>query len=637
MSPGNQRILIVDDNHDIHNDFRKILERNVKKEKLHLNSIESQLFGGEEDGDSPLVTEFNVEYELDFADQGEEAVAMVEKAMKEGSPYALIFMDVRMPPGIDGIEAISRIWLLGAHVEVVICTAYSDYSHDRILERLGSSDQLLFLTKPFDSIVVKQMALSLTHKWELHEDARRNVLLLEEEIAQRKASEHRLHLLVNQDVLTELPNRLQLQTKLQEAIIAARESRTRFALFFIGLERFKDVIDTLGYQIGDKLVLQIAQRLREGFASGMSIYRLDDDEFALLLPEIVSIEQTQAIAKQIKEIFEPHFDLEGLNVEVYVNTGIVIYPDHGSSDDMLLRRAVSSLEQARNSEFRFRFFMEEREPFHSQRLKLLSELRQAIRAGELMLYYQPRVNRETNRITGVEALLRWPNMRIGFVPPAKFIPFAERCSLMKPLTEWVLNEAARQWAVWKKRGWDLTISINITAHDLKNPNLTSEISTIAEAHGMPLQSFMLEISEKHVMENPEEAIAIMRILEGMGLRLAIDNFGTGYSSLTYLKKLPVKEIRIDPSFLEDIKMESSHLAIVRSMIDLGHNLGFDVMAGGVGSREAFDVLKSYGCDWLQGYYIHEPVPAGELSLWLNQTDWQIATGPMTGALARKAN
>lgn len=632
----NRRILIVDDNEDIHKDFHKILGSSKKKvARLQLDALESQLFA-EDDHEEESTSEgiknpdtgipransiYDVEYEIDSAYQGLDGVELVRTALNQGRPYALIFMDVRMPPGIDGIETIARIWEISNNVEIVICTAFSDYSHEQILEKLGSTDRLLFLNKPFDSIVVKQMALSLTRKWTLHEDARRHVVRLRDEINQRKESESQLHHLIHHDTLTGLGNRNQMQIDLSRAIDEARYDHTRFALFFIDLDRFKEVNDTLGYHNGDKLLFEVGRRLSEKFDRYGSIFRHGGDEFAILMPKLDSLTSIERFANELQLVFEPHFEIDGLSIEVQPSIGIVIYPDNGCNIDMLMRHADITLVNAKKTEQGFRFYKEHMNLYSQQRLMLLSELRRAVSDDDLMLYFQPRVNLQTGMVMGVEALTRWPHAIHGFIPPSEFIPIAESCGMIKHLTSWVLKEVPRHWTIWREKGLDLRISVNLTSQELLDPQLPQKIETALEPYEMPYDRLSFEVSESGVMEDPMQARNLMRIVSDMGVTIAIDNFGTGYSSLAYLKQLPVQEIKIDHSFVGDMHLNEQK--IVRSMINLGHNLGLRVVADGVTSEESYQKLRDFGCDYLQGSVVNVAVPAGEIMLWLQHGKWKV--------------
>lgn len=619
----NRRILVVDDNADIHLDFRKILGKsNTKPSRRQLAQIENQLFTDEEPVSAPPPVESTKSYDIDSAYQGREAIEMVRKAENEGKGYALIFMDVRMPPGIDGIETISRIWAEFPDIEMVICTAYSDYSFDEILAKLGSSDRMLFLNKPFDSIVVKQMALSLTHKWTLQEEARHNVFQLKKKIAQRKASEEKLYRLIHFDSLTQLPNRHHLEGSLEKAIATAKSQKTRFALFFIDLARFKEINDTLGYPNGDRILQQVATRLNGLQEPNLTVFRQGGDEFAILQTEITGLRHTAKMAGAICTAFEPHFELDGMSIEVQPAVGIVVYPDHGCSTDMLMRHADMALVNVKTSSQPYRFYHEKLNFYSQQQLTLLSELRQAVHANDLMLYFQPEVDGKTRKIVGVEGRCRWPHFVHGFIPQTRFIPLAERCGAAKLITSWVLCEIPKQWAKWHDEGLDLTMTINLSERDLQDPSFPEKVTNALSAYAMPIDKLKLEISEKGVMEDPDQAKRLLTKLADMGITLVIDHFGTGYSSLAQLKMLPFHEIKIDPSFIRNLHKEENHAKIVHSMINLGHNLGMRVLADGVNSSESFRQLASFGCDYLQGSAINVPVPAGELSLWLRHSKWE---------------
>ena len=415
---------------------------------------------------------------------------------EEGRPYALVFMDVRMPPGIDGIEAIRRIWKRHPSLEIVICTAYSDYSFDAILEKLGSSDHLLFLNKPFDSIAVKQMAHSLTQKWNLHQQARRNVRRLEEEVAQRQESEDRLQHLIHHDKLTGLGNRNWLQIKLDRAIKEASDQETRFALFFIDLDRFSEIVDTLGYQNGDQLIVNISKRLTANFGKVCSIFRQSSAEFALLIPEISALSQTSELAYAVQKSFELGFDLDGFHIEIRPQIGIVIYPDHGCTRDMLMRHADMTLAHTKGSGPCIRFFSSAMNFHTPQRLMLLTELRQAILSDRLLLYFQPQVNLKNRKIAGVEAVVRWPHEQLGFISPKAFIPLAERCGLVKSLTSWVVARAFRQWSHWKAAGLELKLAINLTSNDFQDLELPQMIGLALEKYKVPANLITFEVSER---------------------------------------------------------------------------------------------------------------------------------------------
>ena len=364
----NTRILIVDDNESIHEDFRKVLIHEKNEDHAELDDLEAELFGEDEPETDAAKNSETLVYEVDSALQGQEALAMVDKAAEEGRPYALIFMDVRMPPGWDGIETISRIWIKHPYVEMVLCTAYSDYTWDDIVDKLGSSDKLLFLRKPFDAVAVQQMALSLIKKWNLGEQARHYVKNLEKEVQQRTLQLNNLlaelesknaELASNNDLLkhaalhdalTGLPNRILFHDRLDQAIKLAKRNKTQFAVALMDLNGFKEINDQLGHLTGDYVLKTIADRVEETLRSSDTVARLGGDEFAFVLPT-VDREDPNVVAQKIMAAFnEPiTMDSEGEKIDVSGSIGIALYPDHGTDVDLLIGKADAAMYVAKRA------------------------------------------------------------------------------------------------------------------------------------------------------------------------------------------------------------------------------------------------------------------------------------------------
>lgn len=618
MEP-NLRILVVDDNVAIHNDFRKVLVREKIFGENEFRSLEAELFQTEDtstslDGDTPV-------YEVDSAYQGQEALELVEKAEHAGHPYALVFMDIRMPPGWDGIYTISRIWERFPHIEMVICTAYSDYSWERITKELGTTDRLLFLRKPFDTTAVKQMALSLTQKWNLSRQAERYVKQLENEVRERRRSENQLAYLAHYDVLTGLANRTLFVRKLEEAIARPAMEQNGIACFFIDLDRFKDINDSLGYPNGNRILIQVAQRLRSVVGGEAVVARFAGDEFGIFLEGVGNREAASHQAGAIHQALEPLFDVEDLQLEVRASIGIVLFPEHGEDAETLLRRADLTMSKAKTIDPGFTFYNPLFDHFSAKRLSLLSELRAAINQDDLILHYQPKVDMGSSRVSGFEALVRWRHPRHGMVSPMEFVPLAERSGLIKPLTFWVLREVCNHWQQLSAFHPDLTVSINLSARDLLDSNLPIQMEKLLNAKSMNPRHLVVEITESAMMEDPEQARQILQRLSAMGISLAIDDFGTGYSSLAYLKNLPVDEIKIDQSFVFDMWERNDDANIVKSTIDLGHTLGLKVVAEGVEREETWSMLKSLGCDQAQGYFVGIPTNLETLVEWMHSSHW----------------
>jgi len=362
----NTRILIVDDNESIHEDFRKVLVHEENEDHAALDDLETELFGDDEDAPKNKKPDDMLEYEVDSALQGQEALSMVDKAAQEGRPYALIFMDVRMPPGWDGIETISRIWLKHPYIEMVLCTAYSDYTWDDIVEKLGSSDKLLFLRKPFDAIAVQQMALSLVKKWNLGEQARNYVKNLEQEVQQRTLqlkellteletknaelanSNDQLKHAALHDALTGLPNRILFHDRLEQAIKLATRNKTRFAVAMMDLNEFKEINDQRGHLTGDYVLRTVADRIQKTLRDSDTVARLGGDEFAFVLPTVAR-EAPDAVLEKIMSAFREPVTMgsSGEEINVGASIGITLYPDHGIDADTLIGRADAAMYTAK--------------------------------------------------------------------------------------------------------------------------------------------------------------------------------------------------------------------------------------------------------------------------------------------------
>jgi diguanylate cyclase len=617
------RILVVDDNAAIHDDFRKVLCGKNEERARRVRALERSVLDG--DGDLPPESLKTLEaslYEVDSAFQGEEALERVRGSEREGRPYALIFMDVRMPPGWDGIETIRRIWAEFPDIEMVVCTAYSDYSWEEILEKVGNGERLLFLRKPFDTVSVKQMALALTRKWQLTRRLQGYVRQLEAEVSERTKSEERLRFEASHDPLTGLANRASLDRHLRTALEGhGDQSAGRFGLFYLDAARFKEINDTLGYRNGDRILGEIASRLERSLGSVAFVARVFGNEFALMVPSIDSEEAARKVARQICQALEAPFAVESLQLEVRVSISIVLYPDHGVTADELMRRADMTMWEAKRACGEVLFYEPKFDQFSPERLTLLGELRRAIASGDLQVYYQPKVDLKSGWVEGFEALVRWDHPIRGFMYPGDFVPAAERGGLSEPLSLWMLQKGIEQWKQWNGKGWDFSVSINLSAKELLVSDLPVLIGEMLRKHGMPAHRLVLEITERAMMEDPARARETMLAVSRLGVRLSIDDFGVGYSSLVYLRNSPVNEIKIDRSFVSQMADSNDDMTIVRSTISLGQTLGLKVVAEGVENERDFELLKQLSCDSVQGHYICEARPAAEIESWLTSTPW----------------
>ena len=454
----------------------------------------------------------------------------------------------------------------------------------------------------------------------LQEDLERRVIRRTRELASlnRELEHQALH-----DGLTELPNRLLLQDRLRHAILTAQRKRTPLALLITDLDRFKEINDTLGHHYGDLVLQQVAGRMRGALRESDTIARLGGDEFAVLLPGIENEADAIGAARKLVSALEQPIILEDQSFHVGASVGIALFPDHGEDGATLMRHADVAMYVAKRSSAGFALYDPKEDQHSISRLSMVGELRHAIEYKQLVLFYQPKIDLKAGLVTGVEAVVRWDHPQRGLLLPDEFIPLAEHTGLIRPLTFFVLDEALHQLHLWQKIGIDLHMAINLSARHLQDEQLPGKIAASMQQWGIAAELLEFEITESAIMANPLRAMDTLTQLDAMGVGLSIDDFGTGYSSLVYLKQLPVDEIKIDKSFVIDMLENNEDMVIVRSTVDLAHNMGRRVVAEGVESEETLNTLIEMGCDMAQGYYISRPLTAAVLTRWLRESSWRL--------------
>lgn len=435
------------------------------------------------------------------------------------------------------------------------------------------------------------------------------------------------------DPLTGLPNRSMLIDSVEKALEVARVSRRGAALLLLDLDRFKDVNDTFGHPFGDILLRDVGERLRGLIGTGDTVARLGGDEFAIIQCAPSDSVKAAALARRILTSLQQPFSLEGHVVEASASIGITLYPDHGTDAHVLLRRADVAMYAAKEANSGYAFHNAAQEARTPEELSIVAEIRTAMERNEFELYYQPKLHLRSGLMTRAEALVRWNHPRRGLLPPAAFIPVAERTGLIKPLTDWILNRVMQQLSEWHATGAPVHVAVNVAAKSLREQTLPAKIQSLLDKWKLDPRFIKIEITETGVVSDPAHALAIMSMLQSMGLRLSLDDFGTGYSSLTHLRQLPVDEIKIDKSFVMTMLESEADTTIVRTIIDLGRNLGKQVCAEGVESEEVWRRLAELECDLAQGYWISKPIPAAALIEWLVDTFWGMKT---VNASARSA-
>ncbi len=416
------------------------------------------------------------------------------------------------------------------------------------------------------------------------------------------------------DELTGLPNRNLLLDRLQQARSAAQRHGLPFALFLMDLDRFKEVNDTLGHHFGDRLLQDVGRRIADTLRENDSIARLGGDEFAVLLPE-TDRQGAAVCAQRIHARLQAPFDIEGVRIEAGASIGIALYPEHGEDPATLLQHADVAMYQAKGSGG-FAFYDPGQDSHSMRRLRLMSEMRSAIAQGQFTLHYQPMIDLRQRAPSSIEVLSRWQHPELGRIAPAEFIPMAEQTGTIHALTLWSL-EQAMQVAPESP----LRLSLNLSPHCLQDTALPDAIAERLQRFAFPAERLQLEITENALMHDIRRARQLLDRLHALGIRLAIDDFGTGFSSLAYLRELPFDELKIDKSFVLAMQ-EERNLTIVRTIIELGHNLGFRVVAEGVEDTAALARLQALGCDLVQGFLFSRPLPTAELERWLQSQAWQ---------------
>jgi len=417
------------------------------------------------------------------------------------------------------------------------------------------------------------------------------------------------------DSLTNLPNRTLFLDRMQQAIITAQREDYSLAVFILDIDRFKEVNDTLGHYNGDRLLHQVALRLSGVIRKSDTLARIGGDEFAFLLPKPGSKEKLEALANKIKNALAPPFAVENLSLDVQASIGAVLFPDHGKDVDTLMQRADVAMYVAKKDNVGFVVYSKDLDEHSPHRLTLMGELREAIKCDELRVYYQPKILSVSAKLHSVEALVRWQHKTHGLMQPDDFIPMAERTGLIQDLTLWVLKESLKQCAEWHKLNINIGVAVNLSPQCLLNPEFPEVLTGLLASYGFPAEFLTLEITETSIMAGADRSLEILERIHEMGVSFSIDDFGTGYSSLAYLKKLPVSEIKIDKSFVLDMLKDESDATIVKTTIQLGHNLGLKVVAEGVEDEKTYSALKDMGCDVLQGYFMSRPVPAKDFMAW----------------------
>ncbi|RDE06986.1 putative bifunctional diguanylate cyclase/phosphodiesterase [Sphingomonas aracearum] len=597
------RILIVDDEPGMHDSYRRSFAP-ADGGNDGLDAMAAELFG-----DEAPATEAREHFALTHASQGVDGVREVERALAAGEPFAVAFIDVRMPPGIDGKETARRIRALDPEVNLVIVTGFSDFSPLEIARVAGPADKIFYIAKPFEVAEVVQTATALGQRWHADRElaaARaqlaRQVVQLEEQGRELAANESKALFIANHDSLTEAPNRLAFLRALGERVRGDRG----LAVAMVDLDRFKLVNDTLGHLAGDDFLRQIHAALSSHMPAGGMVARLGGDEFGLLF-EAPGEEAAEMLCQRFIGDCAGSFRIFGHSVQGGASAGLVfVHPDAQPDPIDVLRRADLALNAAKQSGRGVaRVFDESMDESIRFRRRIEGGLAQALERGELSLAYQPIVAGHDLEIVGFEALLRWNTEEFGPVSPAMFIPIAEESNLIHELGDWVLDGALAELAHWPGQ----YVSVNFSPRQFRRHNFVGHIVERAQRAGVEPHRVQIEITETAIFDDADRAAETLYKLRQMGFRIALDDFGTGYSSLYNIRKFALDCLKIDRSFIDGMGRERESAAIVHSIVHLGRSLGLTVCAEGVETEAQVQALRLAGASHLQGYFFSRPVIA----------------------------
>ena len=599
------RVLVVDDEPEVRDAYRQVLLQSEFSEELEgFRELRSRLFNRNAAERARATTRSRgATFEPVFCDQAQAAVAAVKEALGRNQPFAVVFLDMRMPPGPDGVWAAAQIRELDPAVEIVICTAYSDADPGDIGARVPPEDKLSYLQKPFHPHEVRQMTIALGSKWR---------------------AERRIVRLAYFDTLTGLPNREQSHNRLMGAMQAAKEKDRILAVLYLDLDNFKRVNDTLGHAAGDELLRQVAERLRNSLrqrddsvlpaGGGVrvgDIARLGGDEFMVLLPSLRSPTDAGSVAERLIEALREPLQVAANSLVVTASIGIAVYPRDGSDAVTLLRHADLAMYVAkRRSAGTCVYYDASMNASALHRFTIEDRLRGALARNELSLLFQPQFDVRSANISGLEALLRWTSAELGSVAPAEFLPVAEETGLILPIGSWALRTACLQAKTWRAEGLPVQrISVNVSGRQFALAEFPAEVATILRETGLEPAVLELEVSESVVMRDEHWAARTINELKQLGVSFAIDEFGSGYSRLGRLRSLAVDRLKIARSFVTSIADGSDDRAIASAIIALSRSLRINVTAEGVENYPQLAYLQEQDCHDAQGVLLSGPLQA----------------------------
>lgn len=610
------RVLVVDDDAMLLAEYIRCLGEDFEPEiaTTTLTDLEKVLFGDETNDRGAA------KFEVHSRNQGEAAVEAVQASIEAGTPYAIIFIDIRMPPGIDGIEAAQRIRLLDPNINIVIVTGSMSSTQENLGKQVPPADKIFFFQKPFHALECRQLSAALCGKWHADMALRKANEDLEQRVRERTSA---LQKLAYFDVVTRLPNKLLLIEELKKLIEKAENTDGDTVAVLIDVDRFSSVNETMGFDAGTELLRSIGSRLSRTFCDEdgqrMAVVgRFGSDEFAVLVPGIANEDEMRQLAELVKETVEAPFLINGRDLFLKVSVGVSWHPVHGRDAKSVFQCAEAALHRSMRTLDNATTFYHNEMRFRARyKFDLEAELRTALEDGQICAHYQPQQCSNSGEILGVEALARWTRPDGSMVPPSDFVPISEETGQSDMLFEAVLRSVCADLASWKdKADWNIPVSVNLSAHQLRNEDLVDVIGEILQARKIDRNLINIELTENVLLEDLTIAQPLMEELANFGVGIHIDDFGTGYSSLSYLARLPAEVIKIDQSFVAQLSESEASHRVIEAIIALGKAMKLGVVAEGIENDQQYATLRRLGCDLMQGYFIAKPMPAERMLQWI---------------------
>ena len=615
LHPSPNRVLVVDNDASQIAEYVACLGEDFEADNSTdtLTGLEKVFLGEETD------VEHNPRFEVHSRNQGDTAVEAVQHALERKQPFAAVILELDLPPGIGGIETAQQIRALDPYVNIVIVSGSSDANPENLGKKIPPADKVFFFRKPFHGVECRQLAAALCGKW--HADL---ALRLANEDLERRVEERTaaLQKIAYFDVVTRLPNQLLLIEELKNLISTGEDKEGDTVVVLLDIDRFSFINETMGYDAGTELLRSIANRLSRTFAEdnggeGAIVGRSGADEFAVLVPGIESDFEIRELAEIVKNAVEEPFLINGRDLFLKAAVGVSWHPVHGRDAKSVFRCAEAALHRSmRSIDHLITYYHNEMRYRARHKFDLEAELRGAIDSGQIIAHYQPQQSTSTGELAGVEALARWIRPDGSVVPPSDFVPLSEEMGISDVLFESIMRTVCRDVATWRSQGdWEIPVSVNLSAHQLRNRDLVSLIKGILSSTEVDKRLINLELTETVLLEDLTIAQPVLNDLATYGVGIHIDDFGTGYSSLSYLAQLPVQTIKIDQAFIAQLSDTDANTKVVEAIIALGKAMDLEVVAEGVETDQQYAAVRRLGCDLAQGYFIAKPMPAAQLREW----------------------